>query len=200
MPDKPIDHFYYKNWKLLSDGMLRDIHMRCEAYRINRENPEAVRRAAQRTVLDMISIMQDTGKILYISIMARGRRFESEVMGFLNQIESKISNYLPLALRLSDCQQVVAIARQFIDRIRNNIRVHGTLSNAIRKGLGAELRQLHSLRSLEPEVIYIFNPVNEKRDRNTVYAFRHSLPGQIISYRSSFYVVESFSGETIYSS
>lgn len=196
MPDKPIDHFYYKNWKLLSDGTLRDMHMRSEAYRINRENPEAVRRAAQRAVLDMISTMTDTDRILYLRI----RRYESEVMRVLDSIESEIVNYLRQALRLPSINQAVEAARRFAERIRNNVRVHGNLRKAIRDGLKASLRQLHSLRSLEPEVEYRFNPVNEKRDRNMVYAFRHSLPGQIISYRGSFYVVDTFSGEPIYPS
>ncbi|MCD6341111.1 MAG: hypothetical protein J7L51_04090, partial [Desulfurococcales archaeon] len=200
MPDKPIDHFYYKNWKLLSDGSLRDIHMRSEAYRINRENPEAVRRAAQRAVLDMISTMTNTYRLLRLSIMAQNQRFEPEIMNALNNIESEIENYLRLALRISNIQQAASIARQFIDRIRSNVRVHGTLFKAIKTGLEASLRQLHSLRSLEPEVKYRFNPVNEERDRNMVYAFRHSLPGQIISYRSNFYIVDTFSGEPIYSS
>ncbi len=200
MPDKPIDHFYYKNWKLLSDGSLRDMHMRSEAYRINRENPEAVRRAAQRVVLDMISTMTNTYRLLYLSIMAQNQRFEPEIMNVLNSIESEIENYLRLALRISNIQQATFIARQFIDRIRNNVKVHGKLIKAIKVGLGASLRQLHSLRSLEPEVRYQFIPINEERDRNMVYAFRHSLPGQIISYRSNFYVVSTFSGEPIYSS
>lgn len=200
MPDKPIDHFYYRNWKLLSDGMLRDIHMRSEAYRINRENPEAVRRAAQRIVLDMLSVMPDMDRILYLSIMIQNRKFEQEVIRVLNQIKSEIVNYLPSALRIPKCQQAISIAQQFIDGIRSNLLVHGKLFSAIIRGLEASLRQLHSLRSLEPEVKYKFDPIDEERNRNMVYAFRHSLPGQIISYRSNFYVVDSFSGEAIYSS
>lgn len=200
MPDKPIDHFYYKNWKLLSDGFLRDIHMRSEAYRINRENPEAIRRATQRAVLDMISTITGADKLLHLSMMAQNRKFAPEIMSALSNIESELDNYLRLALRIPNILQAVYVAKQFIDSIKHNVSAHLTLLKAIKKGLEASLRQLHSLRSLEPEVRYKFNPLGEERNRNMIYAFRHSLPGQVISYRSNFYIVDSFSGEHIFSS
>jgi len=197
MPDKPIDHFYYKNWKILSDGSLRDIHMRSEAYRIDRENPEAISRAAQRAVLDVISTMNNTDTFLYKSIMAQNKKFEQEIMDILNVVESELTKHLPLALRISDVARAISIARQFIDEIRNAVKIHGNLIKAINEGLGASLSQLSSLRTLEPETKYKFEPVGEERSRNLLYSFRHCLPGQVISYRGNFYAVEMFSGESL---
>jgi len=199
MPDKPIDHFYYRNYRLLSDGTLRDTHMRSEAYRINRENPEAVRRSAQRAVLDMLSIRVGVAKLLSRSIIAQNRKFESEVMGVLNSIESEIKSYLQQALRISSIDHSVNVAKQFVGALRKLVKTHGRLDKAI-DGLGPELSRLHSLRTLEPEVKYKFNPINEERSRDMMYAFRHALPGQIISYRGNFYTIETSSGENIYSS
>ena len=197
MPDKPIDHFYYKNWKLLSDGTLRDIHMRAEAYRINRENPEAVRRASQRAVLDMLSTKPGAYEILDQSIMAQNQRYKHDIIKFLDSLESEVESELQHALGISNVDEAIKIAKQFIDKIKENAEVHGTLINAIRKGFESSLRQLHSLRSLETEVKYKFNPINEERGRDMIYAFRHALPGQIISYRGTFYSVNSFNGEPI---
>jgi len=199
MPDKPIDHFYYRNYRLLSDGTLRDIHMRSEAYRINRENPEAVRRSAQRVVLDMLSIMVGATELLNLSIVAQNRKFEPEVIGVLNSIESEIESYLHQALKIFNIGRAVDAAKQFIEKLRRLVQLHGKLSKAI-DALGPELSQLHSLRTLELEVEYKFNPINEKRSRDMVYAFRHALPGQIISYRGNFYAIEMSLGENIYTS
>ena len=198
MPDKPIDYFYYRNYRLLSDGTLRDMHMRSEAYRINRENPEAVRRSAHRVVLDMLSMRVGASELLNLSITAQNRKFEQEVVGVLNSIESEIESYLQQALKIPNIDRATNVAKQFVGELRSLVQLHGKLSKAITKDApGLKLSQLRSLRTLEPEVRYKFNPINEERSRDMMYAFRHALPGQIISYRGNFYAIETSLGEDI---
>ena len=198
MPDKPVDHFYYWNYRLLSDGVLRDIHMRSEAYRINKENPEAVRRSAQRAVLDMLSIRVGAGELLNLSITAQNRKYEQEVKEVLNSINSEIESYIQQALKISNIRNAVEAAKKFVGEMISLVQLYGRLGKAI-DSPGLKLGQLHSLRTLEQEVEYRFNPINEKRSRDMMYAFRHALPGQIIGYRGSFYAIETSLGEDIHS-
>jgi len=198
MPDKPVDHFYYWNYRLLSDGVLRDIHMRSEAYRINKENPEAVRRSAQRAVLDMLSIRVGAGELLNLSITAQNRKYEQEVKEVLNSINSEIESYIQQALKISNIRNAVEAAKKFVEEMISLVQLYGRLGKAI-DSPGLKLGQLHSLRTLEQEVEYRFNPINEKRSRDMMYAFRHAIPGQIIGYRGSFYAIETSLGEDIHS-
>jgi len=201
MPDKPIDHFYYRNWRLLSDGRLRDIHMRSEAYRINRENIEAVRRAGQRIVLDLISATQDMDRLLELSILSEGGRYSREILSILDGIERSLASYVPKALMITKSSILnIAIneAKNLIKDIKERLNVYGKLGRAIKEGLKPTLRQLRSLRTIEPEVVYSFNPLGVERSRNMMYAFRHSLPGQVISYKGAFYSIDSYEGDTLY--
>ena len=92
--------------------------MKSEAYRINRENPEAIRRSAQRAVLDMISISTNAYRLLNLSIAAENRRYEGEIMDALARIESEVKDYLRHTLRISDIQQAISAARQLINDIK----------------------------------------------------------------------------------
>ena len=198
MPDKPIDYFYYKNWKLLCDGSLRDLHMQSEAYRIERENPEALKRAGQRAVLDIISISHGAQRILNSSITQRQR----EITGFLKDIKSKLQKHLQYALRVPPKHFKIALqaAYKLLDSIQQKLNTRLTLKRAIEEHKEL-LQQLHKLRSLEAEAEYNFVPIPDpeigSRTRDMLYTFRHALPGQIISYRGNYFVIIEVSGRSL---
>jgi len=200
MPDKPIDHFYYRNWRLLSDGALRDVHMRSEAYRIERENPEALRRAGQRIVLDMMSIESGSGRVISSSIRQHGQ----QVAAFLQRIFNNLSSYVSLALRTSSSGAsniALQSAQDFLSLIQRNVNIHLNIRRAISSGLERTLRQLRNLRSLEAEAEYDFVPIPDpdvrSRPRGMLYAFRHAMQGQVISYRGSYFTVIDCRGDSL---
>jgi len=193
MPDKPIDHFYYKNWRLLCDSSLREVHMRSETYRVERNNPEALRRGSQRAVLDMISINGGAERIVDASYSSSASQIES----LFRRLATDLNNYVQRALLVRD-PNALNVATQasgrFLQELQHFTSVHGTIRRAILHGPQELRTSLHNLRTLEPEVEYQIAGV-EQRQRNLLYAFRHSMPGQIISYRGSYFVVSEVDGE-----
>ena len=118
---------------------------------------------------------------------------KSILIEMFNNIYDGLDDYVKKALLAND-QTVVEIAREFLDTIQQRLRTHGKLRKVLYDVLRSELRILRNLRSLEPEVAYIFDPLDESRDRNIIYAIRHALKGQIISYKGLFYIIDGFEG------
>ncbi len=198
MPDKPVDHFYYRNWRLLSDVMLRGIHMRSEAYRIERENPEALRKTGRRAVLDIISAERGADSIIRMNASQHGNRLQQ----FLRDVESHLQQSLPRAVGCAygaTSSNAVQIAEnealEFLRRMQRLLGTYADLRRVLRIGLGRDLQQLRSLRSLEHQTEYIFTNIpdreRKRRSRDIVYSFRHCLSGQIISYRGLYFSVEN---------
>lgn len=201
MPDKPVDHFYYRNWKLLSDGFLRDEHMRSEAYKISRENPEAVRRSAKRSVLDMISTKANSGFLIKQSINAEGGKYRQEIMNLISIPDSDLEDFLKNSLKLENIpEEAFSAAKNFLDDMGKKIKDYTSIRKLLKDddALKIQYGQLESLRTIEPETKYKYRIIEkEERERNLFYSFRHCLPGQIISYRGIFYVIDTFKGNPL---
>lgn len=188
MPDKPLDHFYYRNWSLLSDGALREAMIRAEAYRISRENPEAVRRAIKRAIMTYVSTYPGAGDLI------TNTPLPGEIDKLTKNLGEHLEDYLRSALRVENLDKhILEEASQFVSDLRQEILDQSTRT-VFRSMLIRE--QLHTLRSLDFQVEYDFG--DEKRYRELSYAFRHTLPGQIISYRGIFYVIKSYSSAPLY--
>jgi len=196
MPDQPIDYFYYKNWRLLCDGHLRESHMRSEAYRIDRNNVEAVKRSARRVVLDLISTQPAAQRLLKTTFSQRIRG--QSLIDYLQGVFNYLSYYVQPSLMLSGDLLLEAqkIASSFAGELLRLIKLHSDLSRAIQRGVRGRIGGLHNLRSIEPEVTYSIAGADE-RERDLFYAFRHSLPGQIISFRGNYFVVDSVHSHTL---
>jgi len=98
IPDRPVDHFFFRNWRLLCDVRLREQAIRWEAYRIKRENPEVVKRAVQRALFDYLSTMPNAHAIYHepiagaIGVRARYQRVAPLLRALLSG--QALSNYL----------------------------------------------------------------------------------------------------------
>ncbi|MEM4670225.1 MAG: helicase-related protein [Thermofilum sp.] len=193
MPDKPIDHFYYRNWKVLSDSELREAMIRAEVYRIDRVNPFVVRRAVKRSLVAFVSMHPGFDDI------SNGP--PSSLSGILNNLDTNLSDYIRMSLRVekTELSRAVEEAQRTLEELKNSIRDQGgTARDMIERSIPGE--QLRSLRTLEAQVEYEFEMETERRKRELSYAFRRCLPGQIISYRGIFYVVELYRNQIIYTS
>jgi ATP-dependent helicase YprA (DUF1998 family) len=195
MPDKPIDHFYYTNWLLLCDNYLRSSHIQAtEAYLINRSNPEAVRRSGKRAVIDYLSLR--AGHLME-------RSLSKEVVS--NEVERLIDpktvvNYVHSALRVHEGEvfgMLVQSVEELLDEIKRGIREQARLRQVI-SNIG-NFTWLWSLRTAEKEVQYRFPLLRQQshRTRELSYAFRHCVPGQVISYREAFYVIDMVSADEL---
>jgi len=198
MPDKPIDYFYYTNWRLLCDGSLRERHMQSEAYRINRGNVEAARRSAWRAVLDYISVQPNAEQIVNESV----RR--SPLPLVLLENHSKIIEYVRQALRIGGYlgaedseMEALRATQNFAQILRDGLENHLTIRGTLRSARFQELRTVRNLRTVEPEVRYEFSDGVAPRERGLSYAFRHCLRGQVVSYRGDYFIVGSTDRQTV---
>lgn len=197
MPDKPVDYFYHKNWKLMCNGYLRDIHIMNEAYIIKRENPYVVKKAAKAAVLDMISVRRGAETELERSISSSN--WSNYVNSLHNSLMSEAKLYVPLALgikgnsRLEDT--ALKAAEELIQTLIRGLPTSSKLRKVIQDNRGT-LNFIRSLRDVEEQTIYDFNFPSwlssaGKRQRSISYSFRHCVPGQIISYRGFYFVIST---------
>jgi len=195
MPDKPIDHFYYTNWLLLCDNYLRSSHIQAtEAYLINRSNPETVRRSGKRAVIDYLSLK--SGHLMEQSLLNKAVSDEVERL-----IDPKmVVSYVCSALKVHEGEELgilVQSVEELLDEIKRGMKEQARLEQVI--GNIGGLTWLWSLRTAEKEVEYRFPlPRQQPRRRELSYAFRHCVPGQVISYREAFYVIDMVSAEQLH--
>jgi len=197
MPDKPVDYFYHKNWKLMCDGYLRDIHIMNEAYVIRRENPYVVRKAAKAAVLDMISTHSGAESELDKSIP--GREWDKHINQLYSSLVSEAKLYVLQALGIKGQPELEKIAldsaEELIQILIDGLPSGSKLRKVIRDNRGT-LNFIRSLRDVEEQTLYDFNVPSwvkdvGQRQRSIQYAFRHCVPGQIISYRGFYFVISS---------
>jgi len=197
MPDKPVDYFYYKNWKLMCDGYLRDVHIMNEAYVINRSNPHVVRKAAKAAVLDMLST--HPGAETELETPVPGAGFNEHVEALKSSLISEAKSYVPLALGIKGDARSEKIALKSAEELINMITRGLPSASRIRKVIRdsrADLSFIRSLRDVEEQTLYDFNFPSwlskaGKRQRSIQYSFRHCVPGQIISYRGFYFVIST---------
>ena len=185
VPDSPVDYFYFRNWKLLCDGNLRDTSMRNEAYRVDRNNIETIRRSARRAVIDFVTIQPEAEYLLHESVhrRIRNRTIFDALQSLLTS--QQLLHYVRNALRVERIAEATREAQRFAQVLLQSLQVHRTLMDAIR----VHMVGLKSLRTAESEVEYRIEM--ERRPRSLCYAFRRCVPGQIISYRGLYFAVDT---------
>ena len=60
LTDKPLDFFYFKNWKVLTDPELRDAALRAENVPIKRDNDFVINMVIRRAILDYLATLPDS--------------------------------------------------------------------------------------------------------------------------------------------
>ena len=189
MPDRPLDYFYYRNWRILCDSDLRDIQMANELYRIERENPEALARSAQRAVLDFIATLPDGDILLDANVSGSNLAQQQSIAEVLRS--DYCIRYVEAALRSDPSNEVVRnSALAFIQQIISNLPIHGRLRRILSRGLGEAIHALRSLRTIERQVPYQIPGEDRPVRKNLSYAIRHCVPGQVKSYRGFYFIVD----------
>jgi len=231
MPDKPIDHFLFRNWKLLCNLRLRDHQMQQETYTIRRDNQEVVKRSAVRALFDFLSTRPDShlfyeGEVSNaLTSQTRKRNaiallshiFDQKALdSFMNALDGQQppppASSITLSKELETYLQKALIPVPPVNVMRNAILQ--VIENIIQDVFsqqpgGASLTQLiyrkyreafflWHIRHAERVCVYQFPDLQQlgfsdeerERERGLVYAFRHAVPGQIISYRGNYFSIK----------
>jgi superfamily II DNA/RNA helicase len=207
-PERRIDYYFFENYKLLSDGKMREAALKRETYPVGASNEEAVRRAVRRFVTAAVKLCcvmgnypgsNDTCHAIVNGIDA-GRRqaFWSSMANYLstlfsnNDIPSSIINLRSIPLIQSVINNESKLIQQWISQ---NARSMINLSNLINILGGDET--LYNLRAADINVVFIFNKLRMSRYRELRYAIKHALPGQVVSYRGYFFAAAFYSHNII---
>lgn len=207
-PERRIDYYFLENYKLLSDGKMREAALKRETYPVGASNEEAVRRAVRRFVTAAVKLCcvmgncpgsNDTCHAIVNGIDA-GRRqaFWSSMANYLstlfsnNDIPSSIINLRSIPLIQSVINNESKLIQQWISQ---NARSMINLSNLINILGGDET--LYNLRAADINVVFIFNKLRMSRYRELRYAIKHALPGQVVSYRGYFFAAAFYSHNII---
>jgi len=121
MPDKPIDHFFYRNWRLLCDLKLRDFQMKCEAYTIRRDNEEVIRRSTCRALFDFLA----TRKYAY-------RYYEDQILGAFSSRRA-MENTEIILQHLFDLQTYNLLLKQIQRLVQSNLNQEELLQEDLGK-------------------------------------------------------------------
>ncbi|MEM1847496.1 MAG: DEAD/DEAH box helicase [Acidilobaceae archaeon] len=216
-PDNPLNHTYYENYKILCDGALRSAAIAKEVIGLSPMNEEAVRRATKRWVIAetyrICSQEEHLCKLLVneLSSVDERERIWDEVAKHVESVARGVTGYgssptaltlvgaLPQSLRrLLERPQVRSeIVRELIVRelsevikeIKGRARVWPGISGLV-NALGTDF--LHNLRAADKEISITYSELGQRRGRELRYVIKHCLPGQVVSYKGLFFVVNDF--------
>jgi superfamily II DNA/RNA helicase len=209
-PERRIDYYFFENYKLLSDGKMRETALKRETYPVGASNEEAVRRAVRRFVTAAVKLCCIMGNCprsndachAIVNGIDAGRRqaFWSSMANYLstlfsnNDIPSSIINLRSIPL----IQTVINDEKTLIQRkISQNAGRIVYLYDPSKDGngliniLGGD-EALYNLRTADINVVFIFNKLRMNRYRELRYAIKHALPGQVVSYRGYFFAATAF--------
>jgi DEAD/DEAH box helicase domain-containing protein len=201
-PERRIDHYFFENYKLLSDGKMRETALKRETYPVGASNEEAVRRAVRRFVTAAVKLCCAMGNCpgsidachAIVDGVGAGRRqaFWSFMVNYLstlfsnNDIPSGIINLRSIPLIQTVINNEIAQIQQRMTQNAGGIR---DLSNLINDVLGGD-EPLYNLRAADVSVTFEFNKLPKPynlRYRELRYAIKHALLGQVVSYRGYFF-------------
>jgi superfamily II DNA/RNA helicase len=210
-PERRIDYYFFENYKLLSDGKLRERALKRETYPVGASNEEAVRRAVRRFATAVVKLCCVTGsckKSNYachviidgiIEVSAR-RNFWSFMADYLSTSFSNMD--VPSSIgKLQNIPPIKSIIGKEVDQILQFLRSQSAVDTRNLKvfinNLGGG-ETLYNLRAADVSVRFDFNleGVKSSRYRELRYAIKHALPGQIVSYRGYFFSSKSIDSNT----
>ena len=91
----------------------------------------------------------------------------------------------------------VSEAQRFMQDLIADVGQYGSIRRVLNRRRNDEtFRNLRNLRSTEQRVYYMFEN-SEPRERDLIYGFRHSLKGQIVSYRTNCFSISMSEKEPI---
>jgi len=201
-PERRIDYYFFENYKLLSDGKMRETALKRETYPVGASNEEAVRRAVRRFVTAAVKLCCIMGNCprsndachAIVNGIGAGRRqdfWRSSMVNYLstlfsnNDIPSSIINLRSIPLIQTVINDEIAQIQQRMIQNAGRIRDLNNLINV----LGGD-EALYNLRAADINVEFIFDKLPEpynSRYRELRYAIKHALLGQVVSYRGYFF-------------
>ena len=195
MPDKPIDHFFFINWKLLcNDEGLRDKAIEVETYRIERENPEILKQNAIRALYDYLCTHNEAHYIYYDKLHQHNQKLLSALRD-REAVKRYISEAVKVSTLSKDLENLIDREIDYIEGcVCGSVYAEAHSLKELIYHKNRTLFWLWSIRRPELRVTYAYAPINQERDRDLFYAFRHSVEGQIISFRGLFFAVKHLSG------
>jgi DEAD/DEAH box helicase domain-containing protein len=206
-PQKPIDYYYYHNYKLLCDPKLRDEAMSLESYTIKSDNIEAIYRTIKRAIFDYLAVNAGVFGIekLYEEDIRTGHEDADKLINILKFNDDHLFSYLQNIFESGvDSKILENHVREMVSWLVQEIVSSLTslkIKNLFEKA--DEMFQLHNLRRADKEVEVIFPPLGHgessgenKRKREISVAIRHYMKGQITSYRGMFFIVNMIEGDT----
>jgi DEAD/DEAH box helicase domain-containing protein len=209
-PQKPIDYYYYHNYRLLCDPKLRDEAMSLESYTIKSDNVEAIYRSIKRAVFDYLAIHVDYFGIekLYDEDwrVSYDEDIGNKLINALEDNNGNPSKYLLDYLRNVFGHEMIK-NKALEDQIRETISwlVQEIKSSSVPPNIkmlldrAKEMFQLHNLRRADKEVEVHFPLLYHeegRRKRELSIAVKHYMRGQITSYRGMFFTVNLIDGDT----
>ncbi|MGC9014295.1 MAG: DEAD/DEAH box helicase [Thermoproteota archaeon] len=218
-PDRNVDYYFFENYKILSDGSLREGAVEKETYPVSPDNDEVIRRALYRYVGAYVHLLCCSGEnnactAIISSISEADRRIKlwreisdhaKEISSALKSSENKkskgslwaLSNYLPESLRLLAMngrqerrEFMVQLIGKLLERLNDSDLKEYSDFQAFMNHLCSK-ETLYSLRGSDVQVSIKFKTGSESRTRDLRYMLKHALPGQIIAYKGLFFTVHS---------
>lgn len=196
-PDHAVDYFFYTNYKLITDGSFREEALGMEAWLPNLDNEEAIRRSAQRALLDFLCVKASQGRESRFFSGATRSDFECEIQNFLSGggldlAKRYVSAISPRLKRLVSGDALRALADEIIASCRASQGAGlGALCEYIR---GTTM--LWELRHSDDEVNIEYEGEPRGRRREMSMAIRTLNIGQICSFKGRFYIVDSITSPT----
>jgi superfamily II DNA helicase RecQ len=205
-PERRIDHYFFENYKLLSDGKMREAALKRETYPVGASNEEAVRRAVRRFVTAAVKLCCVMGNcpgsndachaIIDGKKSSSIQAFWSSMVKYVSALFSKkdmpssIVNLQSIPLIQSVINNESKLIQHWISQNAGSMKNLSNLSDLINVLGGNEA--LYNLRAADTTVVFKFNKLSMSRHRELRYAIKHALPGQVISYRGYFFAATGF--------
>ena len=206
-PERRIDYYFFENYKLLSDGKMREAALKRETYPVGASNEEAVRRAVRRFVIATVKLCcmigncprsNDACNAIVNSIDASRRQaFWNSMVNHLSALFS--NNDIPLSIinlqNIPLIQSVINNERTLVQQEINQnagriVNLYDPFNhNGLIDVLGGD-EALYNLRAADINVAFEFNKLPRPynfRYRELRYAIKHALLGQVVSYRGYFF-------------
>jgi len=219
-PDRNIDYYFFENYKILSDGSLREGAVEKESYLISPDNDEVIRRALYRYVGAYVHLLCCSGEnnactaiVSKLNETDRRTKLWEEVSDHMKRIINTIkrsnendkeksilrayNNYLPESLErlvINGQQERKEFAVRIIDQLLERLKDSDFKTFADFQSFMDKLcsrETLYSLRGSDVQVNIKFRTGSESRSRDLRYMLKHALPGQIIAYKGLCFTVNS---------
>jgi len=199
-PDHAVDYFFYTNYRLITDGSLREQALGMESWLPNLDNEEAIRRSVRRALLDYLCVKASQGRE---KVFFGG--------GTLTQFTSEVQRALSgqgLSLAAEYISAISPKLTTFINTRRPELQFFaGEVIFAAQASRRASLEDLSrymkegdilwELRHSDDEVRISYEGERSGRRREMSMAIRTLNVGQVCSFKGRFYIVNSITGDKV---